>query len=52
MQTLDNETQAWAKERNERLFNADWRFTTADTHIQRKQLYPKFKADFLQRTKS
>ena len=38
---LDAESQAWAKERNEKIVKVDWRFTTADARIKLKHLYPK-----------
>lgn len=39
--TLDAEAQAWASERNKQVVKVDWRFTTADTRIKLKHLYPK-----------
>ena len=39
--TLDAETQAWAKERNHQVVKVDWQFTTADARIKLKHLYPK-----------
>ena len=38
---LDEEAQAWTKERNEQVVKVDWRFTTADARIKLKYLYPK-----------
>jgi hypothetical protein len=38
---LDAESQAWTKERNEKVVKVDWRFTTADARIKLKHLYPK-----------
>ena len=40
-ETLDAETQAWAKARNDEVVKVDWRFTTADARIKLKHLYPK-----------
>jgi len=40
-ETLDAETQAWAKVRNDEVVKVDWRFTTADARIKLKHLYPK-----------
>ncbi len=39
--TLDVETQAWAKERNDQVVKVDWQFTPADARIKLKLLYPK-----------
>ena len=38
---LDDEAQAWTKERNEQVVKVDWRFTTAEARIKLKYLYPK-----------
>lgn len=40
-ETLDAEVQTWAIDRNDMVVKVDWRFTTADTRIKLKQLYPK-----------
>ena len=38
--TLEKEVQAWQKDRNAKVVKVDWRFTTADTRIKLKHLYP------------
>ncbi len=38
--TLIREVAAWEAERNARHATVQWRFTTADARIKRKQLYP------------
>ncbi len=37
---LDQETQAWETERNQKHATIDWRFTAADARIKLKKLYP------------
>ena len=39
--TLRRETEAWEQERNNRGSKTQWRFTTADSRIKLKRLYPK-----------
>lgn len=38
--TLEEEVNAWQKDRNEKVVKVDWRFTTADARIKLKHLYP------------
>jgi hypothetical protein len=38
---LDAESQAWAKERNEKVVKVDWHFSTANARNKLKHLYPK-----------
>jgi hypothetical protein len=38
---VENESAAWADDRNERQVGVDWQFTTADARIKLKHLYPK-----------
>ena len=40
IQTLHNETTAWAKRRNEQQKGVEWQFTTDDARIRLKRLYP------------
>ena len=37
---LTKEVAAWEKKRNEKAAKVEWRFTTTDTRIQLKRLYP------------
>jgi hypothetical protein len=41
-ETLDPESQGWAKQRNDLVVKVDWRFTTTDARIRLKHLYPMF----------
>jgi hypothetical protein len=41
MLTMQTHVAAWEKDRNNRIRNIDWHFTTADARIKLKQLYPK-----------
>ena len=41
-ETLQQEVQAWEKDRNDSGATVDWRFTTADARIKLKRLYPSF----------
>lgn len=41
-ETLTKEVAAWQDERNTNHTKANWRFTTADAHIELKHLYPQF----------
>jgi len=38
---IENESAAWAADRNDRQVGVDWQFTTADARIKLKHLYPK-----------
>jgi transposase len=38
--TLASEVKAWQNDRNAKVVNVDWRFTTADARIKLKYLYP------------
>ena len=38
--TVSAEAAAWAGERNRRHVGVDWHFTTADTRMRLKNLYP------------
>ena len=38
--TLQKEVKAWQMDRNAKVVKVDWRFTTADTRIKLKHLYP------------
>jgi len=40
-QTVTIEIAAWVKDRNQKTWPADWRFTTEDARIKLKRLYPK-----------
>lgn len=40
MKILKKEIRAWTKDRNEKEFKIDWRFTTKDARIKLKKLYP------------
>jgi hypothetical protein len=37
---LENEVQAWERERNQQAVRVDWQFTTDDARIKLKRLYP------------
>jgi hypothetical protein len=37
---MDSAVAAWERERNERRYGTNWRFTTADARIKLKSLYP------------
>jgi DDE superfamily endonuclease len=37
---MDREVAAWTEDRNERGFEVQWRFTTADARIKLRKLYP------------
>lgn len=41
MQTVTTEIATWVKDRNQKTWPADWRFTTEDARIKLKRLYPK-----------
>ncbi len=45
MATLEKETKAWAKKRNNSQKGVEWRFSTKDARIKLKSLYPKLKCD-------
>ena len=38
--TLQRQTSAWERERNEKQKSVDWQFTTDDARIKLKRLYP------------
>jgi hypothetical protein len=38
--TLEHEVRAWQTDRNAKVVKVDWRFTTADSRIKLKHLYP------------
>ena len=40
LETLGQGTQAWEDQRNREVTRVDWRFTTEDTGIKLKSLYP------------
>ena len=40
METLQNELDAWSKERNAKEIGVNWRFKTEDARIRLKKLYP------------
>ena len=42
IETLRQETKAWEHERNAKQTGVDWQFTTADTRIRLKRLYPQY----------
>jgi DDE superfamily endonuclease len=44
IETLRQETQTWAAERNAQQKGVDWRFTTAEARIKLKRLYPQIQS--------
>jgi hypothetical protein len=41
-ETLAKEVAAWQARRSKNKTKADWRFTTAETRIKLKRIYPRF----------
>ncbi len=40
IETMKQETDAWAKERNQQQATINWRFTSSDARVKLKRLYP------------
>lgn len=44
IETLRQETQTWAAERNTQQKGVDWQFTTAEARVKLKRLYPQIQS--------